>query len=147
MKHSGEHPRPRILHLPAKAPRADTPRRAFGSRLRTARARAGLSLHAIADRTKVSASLFAALEDGDLSRWPRGLYRRAFFRQYIEAVGLPVAETCQDFEQVFAEDLVGEFPPEELQEDTAVESRPEPAIARALLAAAEWLTRKLSTAT
>lgn len=146
MKHSGEHPRPRVLHLPAKAARTDTPRQAFGSRLRTARARAGLSLHAIADRTKVSASLFAALEDGNLSRWPRGIYRRSFFRQYIEVIGLPVAETCEDFEQVFAEDLVGEFPPEELTQDTPIEPRTEPAIARALLAAAEWLTRKLSTA-
>lgn len=144
MNHSGEHPRSRVVHLPVK-PKVDTARQAFGSRLRTARARAGLSLHVIADRTKVSASLFAALEDGDLSRWPPGIYRRSFFRQYIEIVGLPIRESCEDFEQVFADDLVGVAPHE--SHDTPVTSRSDPAIVRALVVFAEWLTRKLSTAT
>lgn len=75
-------------------------RAAFGARLRRERERHGLSLDEIAARSKVSASHFAALERGDLSRWPGGIFGIGFIRCYAEAVGLDAARTVQEFVSV-----------------------------------------------
>ena len=78
-------------------------RRAFGDRARRQRERKGVTLDAIAKATKVPASLFAALERGDCSRWPAGVYSRAYVRAYAEAVGLDPNEAVEDFTAAFAE--------------------------------------------
>lgn len=78
--------------------------REFCLALKAARERKGISLDQIAEATKVPASLFAALERSDLRRWPRGLFRRSFFRDYVRAIGLPVAEACDEFRRLFPED-------------------------------------------
>jgi SAM-dependent methyltransferase/transcriptional regulator with XRE-family HTH domain len=80
-------------------------RLAFCAQLKSARERRGISLHTIAESTKVSESLFADLERGDLSRWPMGLYRRAFFREYSAFVGLPGESMVSEFVRLFPEDL------------------------------------------
>jgi transcriptional regulator with XRE-family HTH domain len=72
-------------------------RRAFGDRLRRQRQRKNLSLTEIAAVTKVGASHFAALERGDCSRWPGGVYNRAFIRAYAQAIGLDPDETAAEF--------------------------------------------------
>ena len=72
-------------------------RRAFGDRLRRQRQRKNLSLTEIAATTKVGASHFAALERGDCSRWPGGVYNRAFIRAYAQAIGLDPDETAAEF--------------------------------------------------
>ena len=72
-------------------------RRAFGDRLRRQRQRKNLSLTEVAAITKVGASHFAALERGDCSRWPGGVYNRAFIRAYAQAVGLDADETAAEF--------------------------------------------------
>jgi transcriptional regulator with XRE-family HTH domain len=78
--------------------------REFGEGLRRERERHGIALDAIAEQTKVSASLLAGLERGDLSRWPAGIFRRAFVRSYALTVGLNVEETLTEFLRVFPED-------------------------------------------
>ncbi len=75
----------------------------FGARLRQQREERGISLRSIADSTKVSASYFAALERGDCSRWPAGVYSRAFVRGYAEAIGLDPDTVASDFFQCFPE--------------------------------------------
>lgn len=76
----------------------------FGPGLRRERERRGISLQQIADQTKISAWFFAALERNDLSRWPSGIFRRAFVRAYAEVVGLdPDAVVCK-FVQLFPGD-------------------------------------------
>src|SRR5512145_1764247 len=77
---------------------------AFGQDLRRVRERSGLSLEQIADKTKISASLFAGLERGDLSRWPSGIFRRAFVRSYAEAIGLDAEETVGRFLSLHADE-------------------------------------------
>jgi transcriptional regulator with XRE-family HTH domain len=77
---------------------------AFCLALKAARKRRGLTLETIADQTKVCVSYYAGLEANDLKHWPKGLFRRAFFRGYIEAIGLPVAQTIDDFVRLFPED-------------------------------------------
>ena len=78
-------------------------RRAFGDRLRRQRERRGVELEAIARATKVPASLFAGLERGDCSRWPGGVYSRAYIRAYAEAIGLDPDEAVEDFTAAFAD--------------------------------------------
>lgn len=75
----------------------------FGEWLRRQRERRGVTLKAVADQTKVSASLFAALERGDCSRWPSGIYSRAWVRNYAMAIGLDPNVTSERFSQCFAE--------------------------------------------
>jgi hypothetical protein len=74
---------------------------AFCLALKAARERRGVSLAQIARSTKVCESHFAALERSDLRSWPKGLFRRAFFRGYVEMIGLPVAETMEEFARLF----------------------------------------------
>ena len=77
--------------------------KSFGAALRRERERRGVTLETIAERTKVSASLLDGLERGDLSRWPAGIFRRAFVRGYAEAVGLDVASVTETFVRVCPE--------------------------------------------
>jgi hypothetical protein len=95
-----------VLVTPAAVPYdpsapADVRRQSFGQRLRAARERRGITLHQIADSTKVSVSLLAALERNDVSRWPKGIFRRSFFREYVLAIGLPPEPLVTDFLQLF----------------------------------------------
>jgi transcriptional regulator with XRE-family HTH domain len=76
-------------------------RRAFGDRLRRRRERQGVALTEIAEATKVAASLFASLERGDCSRWPGGVYNRAFIRGYAKAVQLDPDETAAEFAECY----------------------------------------------
>jgi hypothetical protein len=94
--------------------------------LKAARQRRGITLDAIAAETKVCVSHLAALERGDLRHWPTGLYRRTFFRGYVEMIGLPVAETTAEFVRLFPDD-----------ETAAVDQQPAPA-ALPLMLDASW---------
>jgi hypothetical protein len=76
-------------------------RQAFCAKLRAARERRGIPLSTIAAATKVGVSHLAALERNDLSRWPAGLYRRAWIRGYADAVGLPIDVTVDEFVAAF----------------------------------------------
>jgi transcriptional regulator with XRE-family HTH domain len=78
-------------------------RQAFCERIKATRESRGISLSAIAQSTKIGASHLAALERGDLSHWPEGIYRRSFFRGYAAAAGLPVESTVDEFIRLFAE--------------------------------------------
>jgi hypothetical protein len=76
-------------------------RRGLGERLKRQRERAGVTLQTISQATKVPVALFAGLEAGDCSRWPTGLYARAYVRSYAEAVGLNPDETVDEFGLAF----------------------------------------------
>jgi transcriptional regulator with XRE-family HTH domain len=60
----------------------------LGTWLRRERERRGVSLTAISDQTKLSIPLLRGLEADDLSRWPGGIFRRAFARSYATAIGV-----------------------------------------------------------
>jgi len=82
----------------------------FGARLRTQRERKSIALAAIADSTKISIGLLEALERDDPSRWPSGIFRRAFIRAYADAVGLDREATLKEFLERFP-DPAGERRP------------------------------------
>ncbi len=60
----------------------------FGRLLRAQRERRGVALAQIAASTKIKLSLLVALEQSDITRWPKGIYGRAFLRAYADAIGL-----------------------------------------------------------
>jgi len=78
-------------------------REAFGPNLRRARLQAGVSLRTIVEATNVSAALWEGLERNDFSRWPNGIFARAFVREYAQAIGVDpeaaVDEFCRWFPQ------------------------------------------------
>jgi transcriptional regulator with XRE-family HTH domain len=78
-------------------------RDSFGGRLRAQRERAGVTLEAIAESTKVRRSLLVDLENNNLSRWPDGLFRRAFFRDYLAAIGIESEAVVAEFVRLFPE--------------------------------------------
>jgi hypothetical protein len=80
-------------------------RHSFCAHLKASRERRGVSLQAISETTKVSEGLFADLERCNVSRWPTGIYRRAFLRDYAELVGLPGDSTVSEFVRLFPENL------------------------------------------
>jgi transcriptional regulator with XRE-family HTH domain len=71
----------------------------LGAYLRAERERRGIALRAISEDTKVSLPLLEGLESDDISRWPGGIFRRAFVRAYAESVGLDPDEVFRRFEQ------------------------------------------------
>jgi transcriptional regulator with XRE-family HTH domain len=76
-------------------------RRAFGERLRRQREKQHITLDQIAASTKVAASLFAGLEKGDCSRWPGGMYNRAFIRGYAAAIRLDPDDVAAEFAEYY----------------------------------------------
>lgn len=76
-------------------------RQTFGPRLRRERERRGISLDTIATVTKVSAELWEGLERNDFSRWPSGIFARAFVRDYARAVGLDADDVVDEFCRLF----------------------------------------------
>ena len=79
-------------------------RLAYCEHLTEVRKRRGITLTEIAERSKVNKGLYAALERADVSRWPTGIYRRSFFREYALALELPVDAALSEFLQLFPED-------------------------------------------
>lgn len=73
----------------------------FGARLRRERERRQIALSSIAATTKISASHFEALERNDLSRWPTGIFRRAFIRAYAAGIGLDPDTITREFFERF----------------------------------------------
>jgi transcriptional regulator with XRE-family HTH domain len=73
----------------------------FGLRLRRERERRQIALSSISANSKISVSLFEALERDDVARWPVGIYRRAFIRAYASAIGLDSDATAREFLERF----------------------------------------------
>ena len=96
----------------------------FGSKLREARERRGMSLRQIANATKISIGALEALEGNHLSRLPGGIFSRAFVRSYAIEVGLDPDATIQEFIAQFPRDSLtaGHPASEHSEDDEALES-------------------------
>jgi transcriptional regulator with XRE-family HTH domain len=78
-----------------------SPQETFVTRLRRHRQRCRISLDEIAAETRVKKELLEALENNDLSGWPKGLYARAWIRAYATAVGIDPGDTVDEFCRLF----------------------------------------------
>ena len=70
----------------------------LGIRLKRAREERKLSLRQIALETKISVTALEALERGDYSRLPGGIFGRAFVRAYAVHVGLEPDPIVDEFQ-------------------------------------------------
>ena len=75
----------------------------FGARLRQQREQRQVALEEISAQTKIKASLLEGLEADDLSRWPQGIFRRAYIRAYAQAIGLEPDLVVQQFLALYPE--------------------------------------------
>lgn len=78
-----------------------TEQEAFTTYLRRHRQRSGATLPGIAAATRIRAELLDGLERNDFDGWPRGLYARAYIRDYAAAIGLDPEETVDEFCRLF----------------------------------------------
>jgi hypothetical protein len=78
-----------------------TEKHTFGPRLRSERERRGISIDTIVTVTKVGADLWYGLERNDISKWPSGIFARAFVRDYAKAVGLDADDVVDEFCRLF----------------------------------------------
>ena len=83
----------------------------FGEMLRRHRERRGIELRTVAQQTKIGSSLLAALERGDCSKWPGGIYSRAWIRAYATAIGLDPEDIGTQFNRCFARNAFPEGDP------------------------------------
>jgi cytoskeleton protein RodZ len=61
----------------------------LGQILRREREKRGLTIEALAQQTRINASYFRAIEEGDRASLPGGFFYRSFLRQYARLLELP----------------------------------------------------------
>lgn len=76
-------------------------RERFGPNLRRIREQRGISVQQLANTTNVDVELWEAMERNDFSRWPSGIFARAFIREYARAIGLDPESTVDEFCRCF----------------------------------------------
>ena len=76
---------------------------AFGPSLRRQRVQRGITLEQIAAATRIGRELWAAMERNDFSRWPKGIYARAYLRAYALETGADPDATVDEFCRWFPE--------------------------------------------
>jgi cytoskeletal protein RodZ len=59
----------------------------------------GISLHQIAETTKIGVHYLEAIEDGKFARLPGGIYSVSYIRQYAQAVEVNEAELLNCYRQ------------------------------------------------
>lgn len=69
----------------------------FGPSLRRERLKRGVSLLSISRNTNISQDLLEGLEQNDFSRWPHGIFARAYVRSYALEIGADADATVSDF--------------------------------------------------
>jgi len=90
---------------------ADEPTVDFGTFLRQAREKRGISLQQVSVTTKISARVLDALERNDASKLPGGIFSRAFVRSYAREVGLEPELAVASFVAAFPEESGAEEMP------------------------------------
>jgi cytoskeletal protein RodZ len=81
----------------------------FGARLRHERERRQIALKSIAEGTKISIGLLEGLERDDVSRWPSGIFRKSFVRDYATAIGLNADAVLREFMERYPDPLEAEL--------------------------------------
>jgi cytoskeleton protein RodZ len=105
--------------------------------LRRERLRQGLDLQTLSDTTKISSRMLQAMEAGDLSRLPGGVFTRSFFKQYAAALGLDSAFVEAEIRELLPDPAAASDPrPKETQFTSFDSSGPK---SNSLTAASIWV--------
>ena len=91
------------------------------------RKRAGVSLAAIADSTKISSRFLRAIESEEFEKLPGGVFNTSYIRQYAIAIGYPEQDLLALYTSRVQETEAAELPP------------PAPARSWSLRACFDWL--------
>ena len=83
----------------------------FGARLRHHREKKGISLRTIANQTKISLAMLEGLERDDIRQWPSGIFRRAYVREYAQAIGLDPDALVREFVELYPAPIEVPEPP------------------------------------
>jgi cytoskeletal protein RodZ len=75
------------------------------------RARKGVALAHVAEKTKISMFFLRAIEDEQFSKLPGGVFDRNYLRQYAEAVGINEAKLLERYALWQAENAPEPAPP------------------------------------
>ena len=97
----------------------------LGARLRRRREEQQIALSTIVEQTKIKQSLLEALERDDVSRWPAGIFGRAFVRAYAHAIGLQPDVVVREFLEQHPEHLEEVAPVEAIAEAVASQAGPQ----------------------
>jgi len=89
----------------------------LGARLRLQRESQRMALATIAEETKINAALLEGLERDDVSRWPGGLFRRAYVRTYAQKIGLDPQQVLRDFLAVHPDPVEATSPVEAIAQN------------------------------
>lgn len=95
-----------------------------GDKLRMAREAQGMSLEAVAAKTRITLRHLAALETSDFASLPSRTYITGFARAYARAVDVSEAEIGEDIRRELAEDDYGSRPAYEMYEPADPERLP-----------------------
>jgi hypothetical protein len=96
----------------------------FGARLRSQREQQQVALATIAEETKINMALLEGLERDDVSRWPGGLFRRAYVRTYAQKIGLDPEQVVREFIELYPDPVVGSSPVEAFAQTAGSSKRP-----------------------
>ena len=80
--------------------------------LRRERLRQQLDFQKLSELTKISSRMLQAMESGDLSKLPGGVFTRSFFKQYGAALGLDPAYVDSEVRQLQPEPVPPVVQPE-----------------------------------
>jgi len=117
----------------------------FGARLRHERERRQISLQTIAESTKISIGLLEGLERDNVSRWPTGIFRKAFIRDYAKAIGLDPDVVSSRFAELYPDPTeVVPVAADTIQAPRTTPVRITPAVLPAAAAAAETVVQSVS---
>ena len=78
----------------------------LGARLREQRERQQVDLTAISAQTKIKLGLLEALERDNVSLWPKGIFGRAYLRDYARAIGLDPEPLVREFYERYPDPII-----------------------------------------
>jgi hypothetical protein len=117
----------------------------LGARLRQRREEQHIALSTIVDQTKIKLSWLEALERDDVSRWPSGIFGRAFVRAYAHAIGMEPDVVVKEFLELHPDPFDAEAAVEAAAEAAASDGGAPPMRIRSLVGAAVGSLSRLRT--
>jgi hypothetical protein len=78
----------------------------LGARLRAQREQQQIDLTAIAAATKIKVSLLEALEADHVTAWPKGIFGRAYLRDYARAIGFDADALIREFYELHPDSVM-----------------------------------------
>ncbi len=79
--------------------------------LLTVRNKRGLSLHDIAQTTRIGVNYLQAIEDGDFDKLPGGIYNTSYIRQYAQAIEFDEDELLEFYYRAIGVEKKPDEPP------------------------------------